>query len=192
MEEELIYKEYDMLHQEIEQKISLQNNLLIFMITTTVTIITLAIKSDSLLLYLFPFFIIIPITSRIAYYRMAMAKISAYMIVFLEPKLNGISWETRNVQFLRRYNSGKRNDRKIQLDYYECPVLGVICYLLYLLNYEQLNINNLKDGIMIFGPALLVFMVIHMTYKINSLDRSREKMIDAWRKIESEEKLRKM
>lgn len=78
MEEELIYKEYDMLHQEIEQKISLQNNLLIFMITTTVTIITLAIKSDSLLLYLFPFFIIIPITSRIAYYRMAMAKISAY------------------------------------------------------------------------------------------------------------------
>ena len=41
---------------------------------------------------------------------------------------------------------------------------------------------------MIFGPALLVFMVIHMTYKINS----REKMIDAWRKIESEEKLRKM
>ena len=181
-----------MLHQEIEQKISLQNNLLIFMITTTVTIITLAIKSDSLLLYLFPFFIIIPITSRIAYYRMAMAKISAYMIVFLEPKLNGISWETRNVQFLRRYNSGKRNDRKIQLDYYECPVLGVICYLLYLLNYEQLNINNLKDGIMIFGPALLVFMVIHMTYKINSLDRSREKMIDAWRKIESEEKLRKM
>lgn len=63
MEEELIYKEYDMLHLEIEQKISLQNNLLIFMITTTVTIITLAIKSDSLLLYLFPFFIIIPITS---------------------------------------------------------------------------------------------------------------------------------
>ena len=123
---------------------------------------------------------------------MAMAKISAYMIVFLEPKLNGISWETRNVQFLRRYNSGKRNDRKIQLDYYECPVLGVICYWLYLLNYEQLNINNLKGGIMIFGPALLVFMVIHMTYKINSLDRSREKMIDAWRKIESEEKLRKM
>ena len=58
MEEELIYKEYDMLHKEIEQKISLQNNLLIFMITTTVTIITLAIKSDSLLLYLFPFLLL--------------------------------------------------------------------------------------------------------------------------------------
>ena len=139
MEEELIYKEYDMLHQEIEQKISLQNNLLIFMITTTVTIITLAIKSDSLLLYLFPFFIIIPITSRIAYYRMAMAKISAYMIVFLEPKLNGISWETRNVQFLRRYNSGKRNDRKIQLDYYECPVLGVISFCGYRARVSDLS-----------------------------------------------------
>ena len=84
MNNELICKEYEMLHGEIE----LQNNLLIFMVTATVTIITIAVKSKNLLLYLFPFFIIIPTMNRIAYYKKAIARISAYMIVFLEPKLN--------------------------------------------------------------------------------------------------------
>ena len=41
MNNELICKEYEMLHGEIE----LQNNLLIFMVTATVTIITRAVKS---------------------------------------------------------------------------------------------------------------------------------------------------
>ena len=126
MDKELICKEYEILHDEIQQKIALQNNLLIFMITATLTIITIAVESKNSLLYLFPFFIIIPIMNRIAYYRKAIAKISSYMIVFLEPKLDGISWETHNIQFARRYNVGRIN--KIKLDYYECIVLSsVIC-----------------------------------------------------------------
>ena len=115
-----------MLRQEIDKKISLQNNLLAFMITATLTVLTIAVKYENPLLYLFPFFIIIPVTNRIAYYRKAIAKISSYMIVFLEPKLDGISWETHNIQFARRYNVGRIN--KIKLDYYECIVLSsVIC-----------------------------------------------------------------
>lgn len=38
MDKNLIYKEYEMLRQEIDQKISLQNNLLIFMVTATLTV----------------------------------------------------------------------------------------------------------------------------------------------------------
>ena len=126
MDKNLIYKEYEMLRQEIDKKISLQNNLLAFMITATLTVLTIAVKYENPLLYLFPFFIIIPVTNRIAYYRKAIAKISSYMIVFLEPKLDGISWETHNIQFARRYNVGRIN--KIKLDYYECIVLSsVIC-----------------------------------------------------------------
>ena len=72
MNNELICKEYEMLHGEIE----LQNNLLIFMVTATVTIITIAVKSKNLLLYLFPFYIIIPTMNRIAYYKKAIAEIN--------------------------------------------------------------------------------------------------------------------
>lgn len=66
MDTELICKEYEMLHGEIEKKIELQNNLLIFMVTATATIITIAVESKNLLLYLFPFFIIIPTMNRIS------------------------------------------------------------------------------------------------------------------------------
>lgn len=66
MDTELICKEYEMLHGEIEKKIKLQNNLLIFMVTATATIITIAAQSKNLLLYLFPFFIIIPTMNRIS------------------------------------------------------------------------------------------------------------------------------
>ena len=66
MNNELICKEYEMLHGEIEKKIKLQNNLLIFMVTATATIITIAAQSKNLLLYLFPFFIIIPTMNRIS------------------------------------------------------------------------------------------------------------------------------
>lgn len=103
MDKELICKEYEMLHGEIEKKIELQNNLLIFMVTATGT----AVQSKNLLLYLFPFFIIIPTMNRITYYRKAIARISAYMIVFLEPKLNGISWETCNLQLNRKHYEDK-------------------------------------------------------------------------------------
>lgn len=110
------------------------------------------------------------------------------MIVFLEPQLNGIVWETRNVQFIRKYNNGKWNDSKMKLDYYECPILSIIYYVLYLLSYEEISLNNLKDGIIVIGPALLVFILMYMTYRINSLDRNREKMVDAWQKMELAEK----
>ena len=66
MVKELICKEYEILHGEIEKKIELQNNLLIFMVTATVTIITIAVQRKNLLLYLFPFFIIIPTMNRIS------------------------------------------------------------------------------------------------------------------------------
>lgn len=78
----LILKEYEMLRSEIEQKISLHNTLLTFIITSTVAVITIAISEGITILYLFPFCIIIPMMMRIAYYRKVIVKLSAYMIVF--------------------------------------------------------------------------------------------------------------
>lgn len=51
----LILKEYEMLRSEIEQKISLHNTLLTFIITSTVAVITIAISEGITILYLFPF-----------------------------------------------------------------------------------------------------------------------------------------
>ena len=81
---EQILKEYEMLRQEINQKIELHNTLLTFTITSTILVLTVAASEKMTSLYLFPFCVIIPMLLRIAYYRKTMAKLSAYMIVFLE------------------------------------------------------------------------------------------------------------
>lgn len=184
MNNELICKEYEMLHGEIE----LQNNLLIFMVTATVTIITIAVKSKNLLLYLFPFFIIIPTMNRIAYYKKAIARISAYMIAFLEPKLNGISWETRNLQSNRKNNKEKGDKREIKLDYYESSILSVVCYLLYLYEYKAYKLRNFEDLVKMAGPVFLIAIVIYLTYRINEFSKDREAMINSWKNIDAIEK----
>lgn len=184
MNNELICKEYEMLHGEIE----LQNNLLIFMVTATVTIITIAVKSKNLLLYLFPFFIIIPTMNRIAYYKKAIARISAYMIVFLEPKLNGISWETRNLQSNRKNNKEKGDKRIIKLDYYESSILSVVCYLLYLYECKAYKLRNFEELVKMAGPVFLIAIVIYLTYRINEFSKDREAMINFWKNIDAIEK----
>lgn len=88
MDENMI-KEYDILRNEINQKIELHNTLLTFTITTTVAVLALALAQKSSILYLIPFCILIPMSMRIAYYRTAMAKLSAYMIVFWKKTLTG-------------------------------------------------------------------------------------------------------
>lgn len=93
--------EYKMVRNEIDQKMSLHNTLLMFTITTTVAILAIAAGNEksSPFLYLLPFCIIIPLSNRIAYYRRAMAKLSAYLIVFCEDSDDSIKWETRNLSF---------------------------------------------------------------------------------------------
>ena len=39
--------------------------------------------------------IVVPVSLRIAYYRDSIARLSVYQMLFLEPELDGINWESR-------------------------------------------------------------------------------------------------
>lgn len=104
--------EYNLLRTEINQKIELHNTLLTFTLTTVVAILTFILAQDqpfNPLLFLLPFCILIPMSMRIAYYRSAMARLSAYMIVFLEPCMPGINWETRNINIVHIISTPNSN-----------------------------------------------------------------------------------
>ena len=88
-----IIKEYEELRNEIKQKVELHNSLITFMITTVIAILAFAVEGDSTILYLLPFGIIIPISMRVTYYRTAMLKLSAYIIVFLESEIEELNWD---------------------------------------------------------------------------------------------------
>lgn len=72
-----------------------------------VAVLSFAFSQNHAFLYLLPFCIVIPMSLRISYYLSAMAKLSSYMIVFLED--NGIySFETNNRELINTRMSKKR------------------------------------------------------------------------------------
>lgn len=189
--------EYNNLRAEINQKIELHNTLLTFTITTVVAILTFALVQEEINPYLFllPFCIIIPISMRIAYYRTTMVKISAYMIVFLEKELQDINWETRNAEFVNLSNSkGKKTYKKSSvftkltaLRYFECLLLSIVCYVIYLCTYLP---NQNSSFVLICHVIIPLFLVVFealVTKRINSTNHDRVKYCLYWEKIKENE-----
>lgn len=126
---EIIIKEYEQLRSEIEQKIGIQNSLITFMITAVIAVLAFAVEGNNSILYLLPFGIIIPTSMRITYYRTAMARLSAYIVVYIEKNMKGLNWETRIHKFV--YNGHDTfHDNVTISQHYEGMILSVMCYLL--------------------------------------------------------------
>lgn len=183
-------KEYDILRNEINQKIELHNTLLTFTITTTVAVLALALAQKSSILYLIPFCILIPMSMRIAYYRTAMAKLSAYMIVFLEKNIDGIKWETRNARLISvESKKGIRGLRNFtMLRYYECLILTLVCYALYFWDYIKDKAISPFVVINTLWPMLFVVLEVLITKHINSIDKEKAYWVQRWTKLLDKEK----
>lgn len=188
-------KEYQLIRNEIDQKITLHNTLLTFTITTTVAILAIAIKGENsnAFLFLLPFCVIIPMSNRIAYYREAMTKLSSYLIVFCESQPNTIQWETRNYEFYKSVHEGKKERksegkkrRKFVLNYYECLVLSLICYALFLFYYIPSIDLGIISVINCLWPIILVIWELQITMKTNRLDKEKESVIKIWKKVKTE------
>ena len=186
---EQILKEYEMLRQEINQKIELHNTLLTFTITSTILVLTVAASEKMTSLYLFPFCVIIPMLLRIAYYRKTMAKLSAYMIVFLEPAIKDLNWESRNYAFSKKYGGLSSEKRKVQISCFECFALGCVCYALYLLNCFPIECEK-ATKVMIFDaiwPVALLIWIAQITHKTSRFDKERDEFIRKWNNIKMSE-----
>ena len=177
-------KEYEFLRNEINQHIGLHNTLLTFAITSTVAVLALALDQNRTILYLIPFCILIPMSMRIAYYRSAMVKLSAYMIVFLEIDLDGVSWETRNAALVNDLNKKKKDINSYTvLRYFECLILAVICYILYVIDYIKDKEISVVVIVNILWPLLFVIWEILITKRINSVDDEKQEWIKRWNKL---------
>ena len=182
-------KEYEILRHEIDQKLELENTLLTFTITSTILVLTVAASERITILYLFPFCIIIPMATRILYCIKAIVKLSAYMIVFLEPKMENFNWEVRNYTFSKKFG-GLRNGKDLfKLNYFELFILSFVSYFLYLLDYislfsGQLSTLELSGAIL---PAFFLLWVTIITHKMNRADKYRQEFINYWKEIKIEE-----
>ena len=184
MDKELIIREYQNLRDEITQQIDLHNSLLTFTITTTVAVFAFIFAQGEVNPYLFllPFCIIVPMSMRIAYYRTNMAKISAYLIVYIESEMPEINWETRNRKTIRRIvkTKNKNIEQFTLLRYYECLLLCIVCYALFIIYYVIQNAFSWGTIVNILWPLIFVVFECFVTEKMCSVHREREKWIRIW------------
>lgn len=162
-EQDNLIKEYENLRDEIKQKIQLHNSLITFMIGAVITILAFALEKENASLFLLPFGIIIPISMRVAYYRISMLKLSSYIIVYLETEISDLNWETR----CSKMTDNSKDDfyNKITIShYFEGLILSVICYMLYI--YYHGEVKSLGSAIELFAPVLLILWEAIISFRI--------------------------
>lgn len=185
--------EYEFIKTEINQKIELHNTLITFTITTVIGILAFALSQDRTLLYITPFFLIIPMSIRIRYYRSSMTKLSAYLIVFLEPKLASIKWETRNTITIQSSLNAKKHRGKNKrhnsshliniLHNYECLILSIATYGFYLLDYLKDKSFSYLTIVGAMFPLIFIILELIITKDMNSLDAQKKDWIKKWESL---------
>ena len=155
----------------------MRNTLLISVYTLTVAILGFSLGgeawslSSAASLSLLPMVVVVPVSLRVGYYRDAIAKLSAYQVVFLEPELDGINWETRNnmVSSMRRMNNrrekilAKRSNWLNVTRYSDFPL---IC----LPRIPVFVSTGGLDGVS--GVALAIIAVVILIFEIGFIHRS--------------------
>ena len=203
-EQQLLLEEYKMLREEINQKIGYQNTLLTFTDTVVVSIISLitGIKGKfPTEMYLMPLVIIVPMMFRVAYYRDAVARIAAYITVFIEPKLLPIQWETRQFSIeknLEEFDVDERTGKnkkvkkpvfKGKQNCYDFIILAIVCYGIFFVQKKQNLFNgfNILEYFACFLFLLVEIAIIVFSLKILNISKSRDLWNEYWKKIENKE-----
>ena len=185
---ETLLQEYIMLKNEIINKIERHNNLSALAITTTVAILTFALSCDtgslSSFIFLLPYAALIPISLRIAYQRRAIARISAYIIVFLESD-SELDWETRNNNITKWINNRGMAFFVSHIGNYECAIMGILCSVLFWHRYLQYECSYSIVGWLLSIFLFLIEAII--TVYLFKVDDERDSF---WIKLWTEEKHR--
>lgn len=184
-----IKEEYAMLREEIMECMRDQNNLSTFISATTCTYIgvVIAIENPNPFLYLLPFIILIPASFKISKYQYRISYLASYLIVFLEG-VNSFLWETRYNVFSTDDKHQKTNICTF-LETMEFTIMGVLCYVLCLLNrpFQFLEKSGFGEDVILLmkqftmiGPLLLIVVIAYNMINYQNYRNSIKKNIEKW------------
>lgn len=182
-EQESKLEEYKMLREEIQNCVERDNSLVTFMVTAVSTILTFAISANLQVpfLFLISFCIIIPFTGRISHYKTNVARISSYLIVFLEPEMD-IKYETRNSMV--KSAKSKISKLLVAMRNYVGLLLGILSYAIYLVEYNnKIGFFNWWDWVFSILPIFFLILIFLMDKKIDSVPQEKAKWIENWKQL---------
>lgn len=168
--------QYETLREELANCTRMSNEFSTFSMTALAAVLAFAFSTNNPILFLVPFVLIIPLSSKSLYYRKNVAKISAYLIAVLEPNIPGYNWETLN----SRCAEDKSHQRFTVFRNYEYLFEATICcalYFYYVIN-SSFDIAPLVAG-SIFGIASLAY-VATISYKMAHTDKLKTAYLRKW------------
>lgn len=181
--DELEYKE---VITRLQQIFAIRNNLLTFSFTAVLAILGLAFSGEAdnvAAIYLLPYFLIVPFTGRIVYYRNEEAR----LYVLLES--SGRRQTIKNYNKLVKESRGRMYKLIALLVNYEMLFLSLACLMLCILKYEK-NISDFRiEDYIYFGVAIIatmtVFCIINWAY---NFDKIRDYFEKKWVESKLDEK----
>lgn len=174
-------KEYDKLVKRVEFFDVTRNNLLTFSFTAVLTVLGVALAIDDMnslssWICLIPFFLIIPFSARISYYRLASAHIISFLKFFIQSDMQ-FEIATHCV----RESKCKHYDLIAWLVNHEMFLLGVASsctfYLKYISSIEKLCFF---DYISMIVPILLILIVYVISDSVFHLDKLMDDFANDW------------
>lgn len=166
--------EYNQLKIEIENKSERIFNINIGVITISSALITFSLEFDKPNLLYFVFMIIIALTFETLNNRKQIAKISTYIIVFIEKESKNLNWETLNFYTSSRSSKFLRYHR-----YYSSLALSIICLLIYLDFFFEKNLSIVELFYMLCLFSTEVFLII----RLNKLTEYKKEWIKKWENL---------
>ena len=183
-------EEYKMLREEIQNCVERDNSLATFMVTAVSTILTFAISANLQVpfLFLISFCIIIPFTGRISHYKTNVARISAYLIVFLESEMD-VKYETRNS--IVKSAKSKISKLLVAMRNYVGLLLGILSYAIYLVEYNnKIGFSNWWDWVFAILPIFFLILIFFMDKKIDNVPQEKAKWIENWKQLKENDKVK--
>lgn len=175
-----VLREYDELRAEMLQKIDLHNKLLLFIYTSTAALLGVAASMNEAYVSLVPIPVVMLTSLRIAYYRDATAKLAAYQIVFIEPLLGGVKWESRNAAA----QAPGAQDEDLgaswlvgKLRYWDFPFVCLTCYFVYL----AMGGWGLPHRLLVLlGVAAVITFEVFVSWSIHSIEPAKCRWVHHW------------
>lgn len=180
-------QEYNKLVQKLDFFETTRNTLLAFSFTSVLAALGVALGTDekiSAWIFLIPFFLIIPFTARIAYYRMAYA----HMITFLKKFAPERTRFEYGVEYVPE-NHGCSTFPFHLMDWlinHEMLLLGVATDFIFIYKYiAQVEIWNNVAYLGLIVPALCTAIVYILSNAVYSFQKLRTNFKEKWDEYES-------
>lgn len=181
-------KEYLMLRDEITWRLKVIDTLGTFTYTIFVSILGVALSTNTLELLLLPYVVIVPISLKVANHKYSVGYIASYLNKFLEDcnREESFRWERLHMKY---YETNPRT-LKEKVIYYgssaEYTLMVILTTAIFWIKY--FHQSEIKFSVMqicgyVFLQAVIIILVIYVTISYMSFQKTKPTFVLNWDKV---------